>query len=121
MYDIAMTDHGDVQGRWLRGLLEACVLAVLQPAPAYGYEIATKFEEAGLARPKGGTLYPILARLESEGLVEPTWVQGESGPSRKYYRLTPSGFANADAIAPEWDLFASRVSRLLGQAERTSP
>jgi len=116
-----MTSHSDAQNRWLRGLLEACVLAVLQPAPAYGYEIATKFEEVGLARPKGGTLYPILARLESEGLVEPTWQEGDSGPSRKYYRLTPSGQANVDAIAPEWGLFASRVSQLLGQSERTSP
>ncbi|MCP3977437.1 MAG: PadR family transcriptional regulator [bacterium] len=109
-----------IQDRWLRGLLEACVLAVLQEAPAYGYEIATRFEDAGFSRPKGGTLYPILARLEKDDLVEPKWVEGESGPSRKYYSLTRSGVATADAIAPEWELFAKRVSQLVGQRERTS-
>ena len=116
-----MSDPADNQSRWLRGLLEACVLVVLQPSAAYGYEIATRFEEAGFSRPKGGTLYPILARLEKDDLIEPTWVEGESGPSRKYYNLTPTGVAAADAIAPEWELFAKRVSQLLGQPERTSP
>lgn len=116
-----MKESDDIQGRWLRGLLEACVLVVLQPSPAYGYEIATRFEDAGFSRPKGGTLYPILARLEKDDLVEPKWVEGESGPSRKYYSLTPTGIATANAIAPEWELFAKRVSQLLGQPERTSP
>jgi len=109
-----MGDRVDMQSRWLRGLLEACVLAALRRAPAYGYEIATRFEDAGLARPKGGTLYPILARLESDGLVEPSWEEGESGPSRKYYRLTAAGAAAAQEVAPEWELFVRRVTRLLG-------
>lgn len=113
-----MSDSVDMQSRWLRGLLEACVLAVLQRAPAYGYEIATRFEEAGLVRPKGGTLYPILARLESDALVEPTWEEGESGPSRKYYHLTVDGAAAARAVVPEWELFVSRVSRLLEGRDR---
>lgn len=116
-----MIESDAIQNRWLRGLLEACVLVVLQASPAYGYEIATRFEEAGLTRPKGGTLYPILSRLERDGLVEPKWVEGESGPSRKYYRLTSTGVASADAITPEWRLFVERVSQLLGQSERTSP
>jgi len=116
-----VSDSDDVHGRWLRGLLEACVLGALRTSPAYGYEIANRFEEVGLARPKGGTLYPILSRLENEGLLEPNWVEGESGPSRKYYSLTPTGTAAVDTIAPEWELFAERVSQLLGLPERTSP
>lgn len=113
-----MSGSDDLQGRWLRGLLEACVVVVLQPSPAYGYEIAGRFEEAGLSRPKGGTLYPILSRLENDGLVTPTWVDGESGPSRKYYRLTPAGTTTAQAIGPEWRLFVERVSALMNQPER---
>ena len=114
-----MDDSGDIQSRLLRGLLEACVLAVLRPAPAYGYEIANRFEEAGLARPKGGTLYPILSRLENDELVEPTWVEGESGPSRKYYQLTARGMEAAQAVRPEWGDFVQRVSNLLENSERS--
>ena len=115
-----MNESDDIQNRWLRGLLEACVLVVLQPSPAYGYEIASRFEEAGLSRPKGGTLYPILSRLEKDGLVEPKWVEGDSGPSRKYYSLTTTGITTAQTIAPEWNLFVKRVSALINQPERTS-
>ncbi|NND03849.1 MAG: PadR family transcriptional regulator [Acidimicrobiia bacterium] len=113
-----MPAHEDIQSRWLRGLLEACALAVLQREPAYGYEIANRFEEAGLARPKGGTLYPILSRLEDEGLIDPTWVEGESGPSRKYYRLTKGGLDAVAALGAEWGSFVDRVSKLFHQPDR---
>lgn len=115
-----MTEFADIQNRWLRGLLEACVLVVLQASPAYGYEIASRFEESGLSRPKGGTLYPILARLEKDGLVEPQWVEGASGPSRKYYSLTAAGTTTAQTIGPEWRLFVDRVSSLLNQPDRST-
>lgn len=108
----------NLHGRWLRGLLESCVLSVLRSGPAYGYDIATRFEQAGFSRPKGGTLYPILARLENEGLVRPSWVDGEGGPSRKYYELTPDGAAAAKKIEPEWQTFAEQVSALLCHQKR---
>ncbi len=98
-------------------MLDACVLGVLRAAPAYGYEIAYRFEEAGLPRPKGGTLYPILSRLEGEGLVEPTWVEGEKGPSRKYFALTPAGQTTAETVEEAWCRFVVSVSALVGQPE----
>lgn len=115
-----MSASEDIQNRWLRGLLEACTLAVLQGEPAYGYEIANRFEEAGLARPKGGTLYPILSRLEDEGLIDPTWVEGDSGPSRKYYGLTESGVAAVAELGAEWGSFVERVSTLFNQSDRSA-
>lgn len=116
-----MAVSDDIQDRWLRGLMEACALAVLRQEPAYGYEIANRFEEAGLARPKGGTLYPILSRLEDAGLIDPTWVEGDSGPSRKYYGLTRSGAVEVASLRTEWASFVERVSTLLDQSERSSP
>lgn len=87
-----MTDQADdVAARWLRGVLEACVVGILRGGPAYGYEIAGRIADAGFVRPKGGRLYPILGRLEANGLVEPSWLEGDGGPSRKYYRLTAAG------------------------------
>ena len=94
-------------------MLESCVLAVLSAGPAYGYEIGRRFEAAGFARPKGGTLYPILARLERDGLVDPVWTEGEGGPGRKYYVLTPDGQEAADAVRSTWDSHARRIAQLL--------
>lgn len=117
----AAPSPGPWQSKWMRGLLEACVLSVLGQGPAYGYEIATRFEDAGFDRPKGGSLYPILTRLERDGAVVPTWVNGESGPSRKYYELTPAGHELAASVATDWQSFSVGISQLLNlQESRTS-
>jgi hypothetical protein len=54
---------------WLRGLLDVCVLAVLAQGDRHGYGIARELERAGVGTVKGGTLYPLLARLEADGSV----------------------------------------------------
>ncbi len=64
------------------------VLALLHRGEAYGYELTKKLESSGMGVIKGGTLYPVLARLEAEGLVYIRWSEPRSGPARKYYRLT---------------------------------
>src|SRR5665647_3325439 len=76
---------------WLRGVLELCVLRSVADGPTYGYAIATHLAESGLGTVKGGTLYPLLSRFESAGLVTVEWRAGEGGPGRKYYRLTDAG------------------------------
>lgn len=113
--------NDDLQTRWFRGVLEACVLGTLRSGPAYGYEIAGRVEDAGFARPKGGTLYPILSRLEADDLVVPAWIEGVGGPSRKYYGLTAQGVTAADDIAGQWHHFSSNVSKLLGDTTRSRP
>jgi PadR family transcriptional regulator PadR len=100
-------------------MIESCVLGVLRTAPAYGYEIAYRFEEAGFTRPKGGTLYPILSRLEDDGLVRPSWAEGDKGPNRKYYELTADGRKSAESIAAAWPRFVTGVSMLVGQPDRS--
>ena len=114
---MGVTSVEEAQMRWLRGMLEACVLGVLRAAPAYGYEITCRFEAAGLPRPKGGTLYPMLSRLEGDGLIEPTWAEGDKGPSRKYYALTGRGQTAAITAAATWPRFVASVSALIGQPE----
>ena len=56
-------------GEWLRGVLDVCVLAVLAEGTTYGYAISARLDELGLGAVKGGTLYPLLTRLEQAGLV----------------------------------------------------
>ena len=82
-----VTQHSE----WLRGVLGLCVLRTLAGGPSYGYAIATALAEAGLGEVKGGTLYPLLARLEKNALVTVEWRAGEGGPGRKYFALTEAG------------------------------
>lgn len=105
--------EGEWHAKWLRSLLESCVLSVLLSGPAYGYEIGTRISSAGFTRPKGGTLYPILVRLEKDGVVISSWMNSESGPSRKYYALTDEGEAYAKTISGDWATFTGQVSQII--------
>jgi PadR family transcriptional regulator len=111
-----VTDGADRRAQWLRGVLDICVLAVLTEQERYGYDLSQRLEKAGLGRLRGGTLYPLLGRLEEAGLVVTRWQPGEQGPSRKYYGLTPAGHERLAAEAGTWNEFAARVGALLESA-----
>lgn len=69
------------------------VLAILREGESYGYAIIKRVDElsAGELQWTDGMLYPVLHRLEHNGLVKASWGQSESGRRRKYYRLTDQG------------------------------
>ncbi len=98
---------------WLRGVLEPLVLAIICEGETYGYVVASRLADAGMGTVKGGTLYPILNRLEREGVLKSQWRQGEGGPGRKYYSLTEAGQARLNEQRMRWELFAERTSSLL--------
>lgn len=100
-------------GEWLRGVLGLCVLRALADGPTYGYAIAGRLADAGLGHVKGGTLYPLLGRLETAGHVTVEWRQGEGGPGRKYYRLTTAGEQELAAEARRWLTFAGLTADLV--------
>ena len=101
---------------WLRGVLEPCVLRVLADGATYGYAIAERLAALGLGRLKGGTLYPLLGRMEAAGYVTVEWRAGDGGPGRKFYELTAAGrTALADATA-RWDLFTTTTRSILAPA-----
>ncbi|MGW6004810.1 PadR family transcriptional regulator [Oerskovia enterophila] len=99
---------------WLRGVLDVCVLRILADGPTYGYAIAARLADAGLGAIKGGTLYPLLGRLETGGLVTVEWRAGDGGPGRKYYDLTPEGSAELAQRAALWDAFTRTTRDLVG-------
>ncbi|WFE27185.1 PadR family transcriptional regulator [Solwaraspora sp. WMMD791] len=103
----------DRRGQWLRGVLELCVLAALRQRESYGYELAQSLQSAGIGPIKGGTLYPVLLRLQRTGLVSAQWREGTSGPARKYYRLTPAGAQTLRHAAADWRAFATGVDTIL--------
>lgn len=105
-------------GEWLRGPLTLAVLRILDDGPTYGYAIATRLEENGFGAIKGGTLYPLLSRLETAGQVTTSWQQGDGGPGRKYFELTPAGREEFRVKATLWREFAGATVRFIGEEER---
>lgn len=76
---------------WVRAALELAILGSLGGGPLHGYALAQSLQERGFGLLRGGSLYPVLARLEAEGHVRAAWVEGTGGPGRKDYTLTRTG------------------------------
>lgn len=100
-----------------KGILELAVMGVLYHDRHYGYSLVRVLSESGPISLKSsislkeGTIYPILARLDRDGLVRGDWVESDQGPPRKYYGLTPPGRQLFDELIPEFDILASLVHR----------
>jgi PadR family transcriptional regulator PadR len=105
--------NAERRAQWLKGVLDLCILGTLAEGEHYGYEIARQFERGGLGRIKGGTLYPVLARLEGDGLVASRWELSERGPGRKYYTLTGRGRHDLEELGVAWLEFASAIGTLV--------
>ena len=109
----------DRQAQWLRGVLDLAVLARLATGgTSYGYAVMRSLDEAGIHGLKGGTVYPLLARLEQDGLVTSAWAAGEGGPGRKWFTITPAGLDALAAGASGWADFAESVSAVLSGTGR---
>lgn len=108
-----MPDSIDIQLK--KGVLGLCVLALLARRDSYSYEIASRLSDAiGMGE---GTIYPLMRRMQSDGLVETYLVESSSGPSRKYYRLTAAGRTALQGQTDEWRAFTRAVEALVSQTE----
>lgn len=95
-----------------KGALDFCVLALIARGESYGYEIVKTLEEQGLTTTEG-TVYPLLARLQKEGLVTSAWRQMGEGNPRKYYRITDKGQAALILFQEHWVEFVDAVNQVL--------
>ena len=102
-----------IQIQLKKGALELCVLALLARSESYAYEIASALA-AGVGMGEG-TIYPLMRRMQDDRLVETRLAESNSGPPRKYYRLTPAGRAAFAVQKREWRTFTDAVDKLLGE------
>jgi PadR family transcriptional regulator PadR len=103
-----------------KGILELAVMGVLYHERHYGYSLVRVLTETGSIPLKEGTIYPILARLDRDGLVRSEWVESDQGPPRKYYTLTSSGRQLFDELSKEFELLISLVQRKWKGREQTA-
>lgn len=93
-----------------RGTLILLVLSQLKE-PMYGYNLVKKLNDQQISI-DANTLYPLMRRLEGQGLLESRWETGEAKP-RKYYQITEQGSAVLEKTKSYWDDFSRNVNRLL--------
>jgi PadR family transcriptional regulator, regulatory protein PadR len=101
-----------LRSQLLKGILDGCVLAVIEKESVYGYELSKKLQEFGLSDVSEGTIYPVLLRLQKNGLIKGEMRPSESGPNRKYYFLTIEGKESLDMIVSEWKQMVEPVNSL---------
>ncbi len=94
-----------------KGVLELCVLALLDRKDCYGYEMVDEISK--MISISEGTIYPLLKRLKKEELVTSYLKESQDGPPRKYYQLTSLGKERKEEMVAEWDEFSKGVNKLL--------
>lgn len=94
-----------------KGVLDLCVLVILQKKDHYGYELVQKISKN--IQITEGTLYPILRRLKKDGYLQTYLKESSEGPSRKYYSLTKTGKSKATELKQEWQSFEKKIDQIL--------
>jgi len=106
----------------LPGTLDLLILKAVSLAPAHGYGILLRIAQisGGALAIEQGALYPALARLERQGLLDAKWGTSDNNRAARFYRLTPAGRTQLRAESGEWSDFVAAVAKVLRAAEAPS-
>jgi PadR family transcriptional regulator PadR len=109
----------DITDSWLiqlrKGVVELLVLRLLAlRGELHGYAIVKELNSLGRLIAGESTVYPVLKRLESDGLLSARWVESAEGPPRKYYAVSTTGTTFLDEASLEWDALVGSLETLKG-------
>ena len=99
----------------LKGVLPMLVLALLTEDESYGYQLVSRLRADGLDDITTGSVYPVLTRLERDGLISARLVASATGPARKYYLPTTEGAAALTAAVAGWQELTGTTVAVLGR------
>lgn len=106
-------NQSDFIGTQMRkGFLEFCILRIIEKNTSYASDILKELKVANLLVVEG-TLYPLLSRLKSQGLLDYSWQESKSGPPRKYYTVTALGKSNLAQMKAAWKELNQSINTLL--------
>ncbi len=97
----------------LKGVLDMCLLALIEDEPSYGYEMVAKLQQKGLELVSEGSIYPLLSRLQKRGYIQGYFVESPGGPPRKYYRIETAGREQLRQWSNEWKTVSAGVAAVL--------
>src|ERR671921_2323582 len=109
----------NTQSQMRKGVLEFCILSIIQQGEVYPSDIVERMKAANLNILEG-TLYPLLTRLKNAGLLTYRWVESNSGPPRKYFSLTEKGEAFYKELEQTWMELSNAVNTLTKKVETNS-
>lgn len=97
-----------------KGILEYCILHIIARGEVYASDMIEELTSAKIMVVEG-TLYPLLTRLKNSGLVEYKWVESNSGPPRKYYRLTTTGTDFLSKLDKTWHELLTSTNQIISK------
>jgi PadR family transcriptional regulator PadR len=103
----------DRRTQLLHGVLDMCLMSIINEEASYGYEMVRKLRSRGLDLASEGSIYPLLSRLQKQGLIESYLVQSSEGPARKYYRMSENGKLVLAQWRSDWSGFRDSVDSVL--------
>jgi len=106
----------NTQNQMRKGVLEFCILSIIQREEAYPSDIIEEMKKAHLNILEG-TLYPLLTRLKNADLLAYRWVESSGGPPRKYFSLTEKGAAFYKELEMTWRGMSDSVERVIGNGK----
>ena len=101
----------NVRSQMRKGLLEYCILCILDKREAYASSLIEELKTAGMIVVEG-TLYPLLIRQKNQGLLSYRWEESTQGPPRKYYVLTDKGREQLDQMDGAWQELVEGIQNL---------
>lgn len=116
MQSMVAGEAGNLVAQMRRGVLPYCVLAMLREKQRYGFELVQALSGIDGMVTGEGTIYPLLARLRRQGLVETNWQESTSGPPRRYYDLAPAGREALADFTTSWRRLRDSVDDLLASS-----
>lgn len=105
----------NVKAQMRKGVLEYCILTIMNQQDCYATDILRKLKDARLIVVEG-TLYPLLTRQKNAGLLSYRWEESPQGPPRKYYKLTDAGREFLKDLDTSWEDLVKAVALINQQA-----
>ncbi|MHB8131344.1 MAG: PadR family transcriptional regulator [Mobilitalea sp.] len=109
-----------VEAQLLKGILEGCILSIISRGETYGYDILSVLEKQGFTDVLEGTLYPVLARLESKENIICRIGKSPFGPKRKYYSITEKGKGKLEQFIASYNNIINLTNSILLDTDRGS-
>lgn len=112
-------DLENAKAQMRKGVLELCILAIIEGDEVYPSDIIARLKANDLIVVEG-TLYPLLTRLKNDGLLEYTWRESNSGPPRKYFKITELGTQVLESLSSSWQQLVQSVDQTLQNGQRSN-
>lgn len=111
-------DNWTVQVR--KGVLELCLLSALEEGECYGYELVKRLSATPGLSVAEGSIYPLMSRMKSAGLVDSRLEESPAGPARKYYQITEAGHDRLRLMRPYFEALVRAVRGLQGSGSHAA-